>query len=57
LLQNSAALKNFTVESIRERGADASLKINAEFIGTFKGTEDERKIKVDENTGKIKTFT
>jgi hypothetical protein len=27
-------------------------KVNAKLIGTFKGTEEERKIKVDGNTGK-----
>jgi hypothetical protein len=27
-------------------------KVNEKLIGTFKGTEEERKIKVDGNTGK-----
>jgi hypothetical protein len=44
--------KDITLEIIRERCIDVSLKANEKLIGTFKGIEEERKIKVDENTGK-----
>ena len=44
--------KDMTLQIIRERCVDVNLKANEKLIGTFKGIEEERKIKVDENTGK-----
>lgn len=39
---------------MRERSENVHEKINGKFLGTFKGKEEERKLKVDENTGNIK---
>lgn len=36
---------------MRERSETVHAKINEKLIGTFKGTQEERNIKVDENTG------
>jgi hypothetical protein len=36
---------------MRQRSENIHQKANEKFIGTFKGTEEERKVKVDENTG------
>jgi hypothetical protein len=51
--QNFPAPKNFTLQAMRERSENVHVKINEKLIGTFKGTEEVRKVKVDENTGKL----
>jgi hypothetical protein len=38
---------------MRERSENVHEKINEKFISTFKGTQEERQIKIDENTGNI----
>ena len=51
--ENFPAPKNLTLQAMRERSENVHVKINEKLIGTFKGTEEERKVKVDENTGKL----
>jgi hypothetical protein len=50
--QNFPMSKEFSLQTMREGSENISLKANEKLIGTFKGIEEERKIKVDENTGK-----
>jgi hypothetical protein len=38
---------------MRQRSENVHAKGNEKFLGTFKGTEEERNIKIDETTGKI----
>jgi hypothetical protein len=38
---------------MREQNENMHAKINEKLIGTFQGTEEERKIKIDEITGNI----
>ena len=45
--------KGFDLKAMRERSENVHAKINEKFIGQFKGTEEERKVKVDETTGKF----
>jgi hypothetical protein len=51
--QNFPVPKGLGLEAMRQRSEDVHAKINEKFLGTFKGTEEERKLKVDETTGKI----
>lgn len=51
--QNFPLPKELEVEVMRQRCENIHAKANEKLFGTFKGTEEERKIKVDENTGKI----
>lgn len=37
---------------MRERSENVHAKINEKHLGTFKGTEEERNIKIDETTGR-----
>jgi hypothetical protein len=53
ILQNFPAPKHFTLQAMRERSENVHEKINEKFISTFKGTQEERQIKIDENTGNI----
>ncbi|CAF1140665.1 unnamed protein product [Rotaria magnacalcarata] len=50
ITENFPAPKNLTLEVMRQRSENVHAKINEKLIGTFKGTEEERKIKVDEDT-------
>ncbi|UJR31672.1 hypothetical protein I4U23_019153 [Adineta vaga] len=50
IAQNFPAPKNFTVQAMRERSENVHSKINEKLIGTFKGIEEERQIKIDDNT-------
>ena len=52
--QNFPMTKDMKLRTIREQCVNICLKANEKLIGTFKGIEEERKIKVDENTGKTK---
>lgn len=36
---------------MRERSENVHEKVNEKFIGQFKGTEEERQVKIDEITG------
>ncbi|CAF3664314.1 unnamed protein product [Rotaria sordida] len=47
--QNFPAPKNLTLQAMRERSENVHAKVNEKLIGTFKGIEEERKIKIDEN--------
>ncbi|CAF3276575.1 unnamed protein product, partial [Rotaria sp. Silwood2] len=49
ILENFPAPKTFTLGGMRERSENVHEKVNEKFIGTFKGIEEERKIKIDEN--------
>ncbi len=51
--QNFPPPKSFDLKAMRERSENVSAKINEKLIGTFKGTEEEKLIKVDENTGNL----
>ncbi len=51
--QNFPVPKGLGLEAMRQRSEDVHAKINEKFLGTFKGTEEERKLKVDETIGKI----
>ncbi len=53
VVQNFPAPQGFELKAMRERSENIFMKVNEKLIGTFKGTEEERQIKVDENTGKI----
>jgi len=48
--QNFPAPKEFEVQVMRQRSENVHAKVNEKFLGTFKGTEEERKIKIDETT-------
>lgn len=43
----------FTLEAMRERSENVHAKVNQRFLGNFTGSEEERTVKVDENTGNI----
>ncbi len=51
--QNFPAPKELNVQLMRQRSENVHAKGNEKYLGTFKGTEEERNIKIDENTGKI----
>ncbi len=51
--QNFPAPKGFDLKAMRERSENVSAKINEKLIGTFQGTEEEKLIKMDENTGNL----
>ncbi len=53
IVQNFPPPKVFGLETMRQRSENVHAKGNEKLIGTFKGTEEERKIKIDETTGKI----
>jgi len=53
VFKNFEVPKGFDIKAMRERSENISAKINEKLIGTFQGTEEERKIKVDETTGNI----
>ncbi len=55
--QNFPAPKGFDLKATRERSENVSAKINEKLIGTFKGTEEERQVKIDETTGNISILT
>ena len=38
---------------MRQRSENIHGKINEKFLAAFKGTEEDRKVKIDENTGKV----
>jgi hypothetical protein len=44
---------SFTIEGIRKRAEALHEKVNEKLIGTFKGKEEEKKVKINENTGRI----
>jgi acetyl esterase/lipase len=44
---------SFTIEAIRNRAEGLHEKINEKLIGTFKGKEEEKEVKINGNTGKI----
>ncbi|CAF4060227.1 unnamed protein product, partial [Rotaria sp. Silwood1] len=48
--ENFPAPANLTLQTMRERSANVHVKVNEKLIGTFKGIEEEQKIKIDENT-------
>jgi len=50
VVQNFPRPKGFELEPMRERSEGLHEKINVKLTGTFKGTEEERKIKIDETT-------
>jgi len=50
VLQNFPPAKSFELQAMRQRSENLYQKANEKLIGTFKGTEEERKVKVDENT-------
>ena len=50
--QNFPKPEEFSLQVTRERAENISSKANQKLIGTFKGIEEERKVKVDVNTGK-----
>ena len=50
----------YSLEAMRIRGENVHRTINEQLIGTFKGTEQEKTVKVDDGTGIIenrKDFT
>ncbi len=51
LLQNFPPTKNLKLQVMRQQSEDLHQKANEKLIGTFKGIEEERKVKVDDNTG------
>jgi acetyl esterase/lipase len=53
--ENFPQVKSFDANLMRQRNENMHAKINEKLIGTFKGTEEERKIKVDDTTGNIST--
>jgi hypothetical protein len=46
-------VKAFTLEAMRARSENTHAKINENLIGTFQGIEEERTVKVDDETGRI----
>ncbi len=56
VVQNFPAPKGFELKTMRERSENIHMKINEKLSATFKGTEEERQIKVDETTGKIQNL-
>jgi acetyl esterase len=50
VVQNFPAPKGFELKTMRERSENIHMKINEKLSATFKGTEEERQIKVDETT-------
>jgi hypothetical protein len=44
---------DLTIEAIRKRTQALHEKVNEKLIGTFKGKEEEKKVKIYGNTGKI----
>ena len=53
ILENFPPPKTVTIQAMRERSENVHGKINETLIGTFKGIEEERQMKIDENTGKV----
>jgi hypothetical protein len=53
IFENFPQVKTFDAKPMRQRNENMHAKINENLIGTFQGTEEERKIKVDDNTGNI----
>ncbi len=53
VLENFRLPKDLDLKLMREQNENMHAKINEKLIGTFQGTEEERKIKVDETTGNI----
>ena len=51
IVQNFPTPKAFSVEAMRARSVDVHAKINEKLIGTFKGTEEERLVKISDDTG------
>ncbi len=51
--QNFPVPKEFEAQVMRQRSENVHAKGNEKFLGTFKGKEEERNIKIDETTGKI----
>ena len=56
ILQNWAPPKDFNLQLMRERSEHVHAKVNEKLIGKFTGKEEERKIEIDENTGRIRSF-
>jgi hypothetical protein len=42
-----------TIKAMRERAEALHEKVNAKLIGTFKGKEEEKKVIINGNTGRI----
>jgi hypothetical protein len=43
---------DFTIKAMRERSEALYEEINKNLIGTFKGKEEEKKVKINENIGR-----
>lgn len=50
-MKNFQAPPGFDLQAMRARSENIHAKVNESFIGTFKGTEEERQVKLDETTG------
>ncbi|CAF3725595.1 unnamed protein product [Adineta steineri] len=48
--QNFPVPKPFTLQAMRERSENVNRKANEKLIGTFNGIEEERQIKIDDDT-------
>lgn len=52
VIQNFEVPKGFDLQAMRERSENIHAKGNEKLIGTFKGTEEERTLKIDDTTGR-----
>ena len=52
VIQNFGIPKGLELQAMRERSEGIHAKANEKLLQTFKGTEEERKVKIDDTTGR-----